>query len=175
MQSITTTTRPQDDATPHAFHGHLRSGAAQREAAALACARQRQSGPRIPMSTRMRTRTTTAPCGAGSSPLCSSSVLRGLLAVSCVVSGIHASAGAGGVGEGLLSGLVHRAVGDGPTGPESPDTQSDFTKRKWCLIVIFVGLLVVLIFGVMLSAWCCKGHSRTHVAAHATYARAVAV
>ncbi|KAJ7279490.1 hypothetical protein C8J57DRAFT_1303476 [Mycena rebaudengoi] len=80
--------------------------------------------------------------------------LAGLLAVSCVVSGMHTGASAGGVGEGWLSGLVRRAVDDGPTGP---NTESDFTKRKLYLIVIFVGLLVVLILGVMLSAWCCKG------------------
>ncbi|KAJ7070390.1 hypothetical protein B0H15DRAFT_114745 [Mycena belliarum] len=51
--------------------------------------------------------------------------------------------------EGLFQ--VKRAV-DG-----SGSSESDFTKRKLYLIVIFVGLLVVVILAVMLSAWCCKG------------------
>ncbi|KAJ7249318.1 hypothetical protein C8J57DRAFT_1668834 [Mycena rebaudengoi] len=53
--------------------------------------------------------------------------LAGLLAISCVVSGMHMGASAGGVGEGWLSGLVRRVVDDGPAGP---NTESDFTKRK---------------------------------------------
>jgi hypothetical protein len=62
------------------------------------------------------------------------------------------------------------------------------------LIIIFVGLVVVIILGIMLSAWCCRGKHRTNVpysgvssiiiiqahlktlfAALATYALAVAV
>jgi len=51
-----------------------------------------------------------------------------------------------------MDGLVARAVSDTTTG-----TESTFTKHKLYLIVIFVGLLVVVILAVMLSAWCCKG------------------
>ncbi|KAJ7443576.1 hypothetical protein FB451DRAFT_1568660, partial [Mycena latifolia] len=57
----------------------------------------------------------------------------------------------------IVGGLfqVKRAgTGDGSG---STDSESAFTKHKLYLIVIFVGLLVVLILGVMLSAWCCKG------------------
>ncbi|KAF9490967.1 hypothetical protein BDN71DRAFT_1453638 [Pleurotus eryngii] len=34
--------------------------------------------------------------------------------------------------------------------------ESAFTRNKLYLIVLFVGLLVVIILGIMLSAWCCK-------------------
>ncbi|KAL1659145.1 hypothetical protein GGF50DRAFT_65889 [Schizophyllum commune] len=37
------------------------------------------------------------------------------------------------------------------------DSGSTFTDHKYYLIVIFVGLVVVIILGIMLSAWCCKG------------------
>ncbi|KAL1677136.1 hypothetical protein EV122DRAFT_279409 [Schizophyllum commune] len=36
------------------------------------------------------------------------------------------------------------------------DSGSTFTDHKYYLIVIFVGLVVVIILGIMLSAWCCK-------------------
>ncbi|KAJ7757986.1 hypothetical protein B0H16DRAFT_1527762 [Mycena metata] len=56
----------------------------------------------------------------------------------------------------MLEGLfqVKRAV-DG--GDSTGSTGSTFTKHKLYLIVVFVGLFVVLVLGVMLSAWCCKG------------------
>jgi len=34
---------------------------------------------------------------------------------------------------------------------------STFTNNKLYLIIIFVGLVLVLILGIMLSAWCCRG------------------
>jgi len=49
-----------------------------------------------------------------------------------------------------MGGLAKRATGDGAqNGP--------LVNRKLYLIIIFVGLLVVVILAVMLSAWCCKG------------------
>ncbi|KAJ7442034.1 hypothetical protein FB451DRAFT_1440779 [Mycena latifolia] len=57
----------------------------------------------------------------------------------------------------IIGGLfqVKRTVtGDGSG---STNSESAFTKHKLYLIVIFIGLLVVIILGVMLSAWCCKG------------------
>ncbi|KAF8839234.1 hypothetical protein BDN67DRAFT_970375, partial [Paxillus ammoniavirescens] len=36
-------------------------------------------------------------------------------------------------------------------------TSSSFTNNKLYLIIIFVGLLLVLVAGIMLSFWCCKG------------------
>ncbi|KAJ7458731.1 hypothetical protein B0H11DRAFT_2317459 [Mycena galericulata] len=53
----------------------------------------------------------------------------------------------------LIDGVLHvkRAVtGSGSGG-------SSFTRRKLYLIVVFVGLFVVLVLAVMLSAWCCRG------------------
>lgn len=47
--------------------------------------------------------------------------------------------------------LVKRATGT------TTGNGGTFTHNKLYLIVIFVGLLVVLVLGVMLSAWCCKG------------------
>ncbi|CAE6523963.1 unnamed protein product [Rhizoctonia solani] len=38
----------------------------------------------------------------------------------------------------------------------SSSGDTPFVKNKLYLIVIFVGLLVVLILAIMLSAWCCK-------------------
>ncbi|KAJ6535055.1 hypothetical protein B0H19DRAFT_1184817 [Mycena capillaripes] len=57
----------------------------------------------------------------------------------------------------MIEGLFHvkRAV-DGGSGSGS-GTESAFTKHKLYLIVVFVGLVVVVILGVMLSAWCCRG------------------
>ncbi|KAJ6600457.1 hypothetical protein DFH09DRAFT_1271278 [Mycena vulgaris] len=56
----------------------------------------------------------------------------------------------------IVEGLFHvkRAVnGDG----SNSGTESAFTKNKLYLVVVFVGLFVVVILAVMLSAWCCKG------------------
>ncbi|KAL1743652.1 hypothetical protein HDZ31DRAFT_64843 [Schizophyllum fasciatum] len=50
-----------------------------------------------------------------------------------------------------MSGLMSRQT----TG-ESNDNSDTFTDHKYYLIVIFVGLFVVIILGIMLSAWCCK-------------------
>ncbi|KDQ23568.1 hypothetical protein PLEOSDRAFT_1086076 [Pleurotus ostreatus PC15] len=36
--------------------------------------------------------------------------------------------------------------------------ESAFTKHKLYLIVVFVGLFVVLILGILLSVWCCERH-----------------
>lgn len=41
--------------------------------------------------------------------------------------------------------------------------ESAFTRNKLYLIVIFVGLLVVVILAIMLSAWCCKGMLMSHL------------
>ncbi|KAF9037016.1 hypothetical protein BDZ89DRAFT_1061713 [Hymenopellis radicata] len=46
--------------------------------------------------------------------------------------------------------IFSRAVDDGTNSGNS------FTDNKLYLIVIFVGLFVVLILGICLSAWCCK-------------------
>jgi len=48
-------------------------------------------------------------------------------------------------------GLVARALNN------TTNNGDTFTKNKLYLIVIFVGVLVVIILAVMLSAWCCKG------------------
>ncbi|KAJ7641862.1 hypothetical protein FB45DRAFT_901190 [Roridomyces roridus] len=55
----------------------------------------------------------------------------------------------------LLQGLFHakRAV----DGTDSGNSGSPFTRNHLYLIVVFVGLLVVVILAVMLSAWCCRG------------------
>lgn len=47
--------------------------------------------------------------------------------------------------------LVGRAVGDGTT------NNGTFVHNKLYLIVIFVGLFVVVILAICLSAWCCRG------------------
>jgi len=39
----------------------------------------------------------------------------------------------------------------------SSGQQSSFTSKKLYLIIVFVGLFLVLIAAVMLSAWCCRG------------------
>ncbi|KAJ7279492.1 hypothetical protein C8J57DRAFT_1570241, partial [Mycena rebaudengoi] len=60
---------------------------------------------------------------------------------------------------------THTTTSSAPTTPcgacSSPRCSSSSASpgcsRSIYLIVIFVGLLVVLILGVMLSAWCCKG------------------
>ncbi|KAJ7127962.1 hypothetical protein C8R44DRAFT_873732 [Mycena epipterygia] len=75
-------------------------------------------------------------------------VLSGLAALFC-----FSMADPGEIIEGIFH--VKRAVtGDG-TG--STGTESSFTKHKLYLIVVFVGLFVVLVLAVMLSAWCCRG------------------
>ncbi|KAJ7302463.1 hypothetical protein DFH08DRAFT_905312 [Mycena albidolilacea] len=80
--------------------------------------------------------------------------LFGVGALMCVLGGHMADPGE------MVEGLFHvkRAVdGDGSGSGSGSGTESSFTKHKLYLIVIFVGLLVVVILGVMLSAWCCKG------------------
>lgn len=48
-----------------------------------------------------------------------------------------------------LGGLVKRQY--------AQQEESGFVRNKLYLIVIFVGLFLVLVAGIMLSAWCCKG------------------
>ncbi|EGN97555.1 hypothetical protein SERLA73DRAFT_184303 [Serpula lacrymans var. lacrymans S7.3] len=56
---------------------------------------------------------------------------------------------------------VWGVLGMGSGGPlakrQSSTNQSSFTQNKLYLIVVFVGLFLVLIAGIMLSAWCCRG------------------
>ncbi|KAJ7110733.1 hypothetical protein C8R43DRAFT_1139298 [Mycena crocata] len=73
--------------------------------------------------------------------------LSGVLALYCLLG--NGMADPGEIIEGLFA--VKRAV-DG-----DPNSESAFTKNKLYLIVIFVGLLVVVILAIMLSAWCCRG------------------
>ncbi|KAJ7782236.1 hypothetical protein DFH07DRAFT_317812 [Mycena maculata] len=77
-------------------------------------------------------------------------LLAGLVALFCVLDDPF---GMNGIVEGLLH--VKRAVTGDDSG--SGSTESAFTKHKLYLIVVFVGLLVVLVLAVMLSAWCCRG------------------
>ncbi|PPQ80013.1 hypothetical protein CVT24_003848 [Panaeolus cyanescens] len=51
-----------------------------------------------------------------------------------------------------LVSIFGRAVADGANGNDNT-----FVNRKLYLIIIFVGLVLVVIAGIMLSAWCCKG------------------
>ncbi|KAF8183669.1 hypothetical protein BJ912DRAFT_545355 [Pholiota molesta] len=74
-------------------------------------------------------------------------LLGGLLAFSC--------ASGHGAGEWGLDTLMSRAIGDTTSG--STGSGSTFVNRKLYLIIVFVGLLVVVILAVMLSAWCCRG------------------
>ncbi|KIK56490.1 hypothetical protein GYMLUDRAFT_782470 [Collybiopsis luxurians FD-317 M1] len=69
--------------------------------------------------------------------------LGALFAVSCFLDAF--------VGEGIGGGLLKRATDGSGSGNDS------FVNRKFYLIVIFVGLLVVVILGICLSAWCCRG------------------
>ncbi|EFI26547.1 hypothetical protein CC1G_15760 [Coprinopsis cinerea okayama7 len=68
--------------------------------------------------------------------------------------------GPGGDGLGLGGGVADwgialaQEVGSTSTGSGG---DSPFTSQKLYLIVIFVGLFVVLVLGIMLSVWCCKG------------------
>lgn len=50
-----------------------------------------------------------------------------------------------------LGGLLKRAPGD-PQNDNGP-----LIDRKYYLIIVFVGLFIVVILGIMLSAWCCRG------------------
>jgi len=54
--------------------------------------------------------------------------------------------------EGAGSWFIKRATQAAGSAEDSP-----FIKNKLWLIVLIVGLFLVLIAGVMLSAWCCKG------------------
>ncbi|ESK89019.1 hypothetical protein Moror_13138 [Moniliophthora roreri MCA 2997] len=65
--------------------------------------------------------------------------IAGLFAVSC----FYDMSEVIGLGAG---GLAKRATGD----------ENSFVDRKYYLIVIFIGLVVVVILGIMLSFWCCK-------------------
>ncbi|KAI9566617.1 hypothetical protein HD554DRAFT_2115099 [Boletus coccyginus] len=59
-----------------------------------------------------------------------------------------------------LYGLVNLGAGvsDSPLGKrQSSSGESSFTQDKLYLIVVFVGLFLVLIAGIMLSYWCCRG------------------
>ncbi|KAL0572315.1 hypothetical protein V5O48_009637 [Marasmius crinis-equi] len=49
-------------------------------------------------------------------------------------------------------GLVKRATGD-----TAGNGNNAFVNKKYYLIVIFIGLVIVLILGICLSVWCCKG------------------
>ncbi|KAF8068085.1 hypothetical protein FPV67DRAFT_1171587 [Lyophyllum atratum] len=51
-----------------------------------------------------------------------------------------------------VDGLTKRATGDATGG-----NGGTFTQNKLYLIVVFVGLFVVILLGIMLSAWCCRG------------------
>ncbi|KAJ6506726.1 hypothetical protein C8R45DRAFT_510389 [Mycena sanguinolenta] len=81
-------------------------------------------------------------------------VLSGLVALFCFLGDNVTSADPTEIIEGLFH--AKRALGGG-SDSGSGSTGSSFTKHKLYLIVIFVGLFVVVILGVMLSAWCCKG------------------
>jgi len=59
--------------------------------------------------------------------------------------------GEGGVFD-TINGLTKRALGDSTTG-----NGSLFVKNKLYLIIIIVGIVGVIILGIMLSAWCCRG------------------
>ncbi|KAJ7616166.1 hypothetical protein DFH06DRAFT_1239312 [Mycena polygramma] len=75
--------------------------------------------------------------------------LAGLFALFCFLGDAFADPGE------MMESLFHlkRAV-DGDSGS---GTESTFTKNKLYLIVVFVGLFVVVILAIMLSAWCCRG------------------
>jgi len=58
---------------------------------------------------------------------------------------------------GALFGLGADGLTRRSTGATTSSNSGPFVNHKLYLIVIFVGLLVVIILGIMLSAWCCKG------------------
>lgn len=60
--------------------------------------------------------------------------------------------GAEGVWESVV-GLVKRAT----SSTTSTSSSSPFVQNKLYLIVAIVGFVVVVILGIMLSAWCCRG------------------
>ncbi|KAF8989447.1 hypothetical protein BDQ17DRAFT_462913 [Cyathus striatus] len=76
-------------------------------------------------------------------------LLFGVLAVTCFVHASSIDWSALFTWDGMGEGLVRRAA-DGTT-------DGAFTNRKLYLIIVFVGLFVVVILGIMLSAWCCRG------------------
>lgn len=59
----------------------------------------------------------------------------------------HPMEGTPGFWDSISGGLLKRAAGDA----------QPFVDRKYYLIIVFVGLFLVLILGIMLSAWCCRG------------------
>ncbi|KAJ3716018.1 hypothetical protein FB446DRAFT_742710 [Lentinula raphanica] len=65
--------------------------------------------------------------------------LGGLLVLSCISAGLSGVEGA--------DGLLKRATDDNGT----------FVNNKLYLIIVFVGLFLVVILGICLSAWCCRG------------------
>ncbi|KIM71215.1 hypothetical protein PILCRDRAFT_758934 [Piloderma croceum F 1598] len=76
----------------------------------------------------------------------------GIILISC----IHdlATLGVFGGDDGVL-GLAKRALGARDT--SGTDSGSSFVNNKLYLIVVLVGLFLVLVFAIMLSAWCCRG------------------
>jgi len=72
-----------------------------------------------------------------------------------LISCIHdlASLGVFGADDGVL-GLAKRALGARDT--SGTDNGSSFVNNKLYLIIVFVGLFLVLVFAIMLSAWCCR-------------------
>lgn len=74
--------------------------------------------------------------------------LLAFLALSCAYS---AGDLFGTLGTGIAGDLARRATGDTTT------NNGPFIDRKLYLIIIFVGIVVVIILGIMLSAWCCRG------------------
>ncbi|CEL57446.1 hypothetical protein RSOLAG1IB_02185 [Rhizoctonia solani AG-1 IB] len=54
-------------------------------------------------------------------------------------------------------GMSDLATDVGSTLWKRQSQESSFVKNKLYLIVIFVGLFLCLVLGILLSAWCCKG------------------
>ncbi|KAE9397520.1 hypothetical protein BT96DRAFT_71295 [Gymnopus androsaceus JB14] len=69
--------------------------------------------------------------------------LGALVALSCVLDTFFGGEGAGG--------LLKRATGSTTSG------SGTFVNHKLYLIIVFVGLFLVVILGICLSAWCCRG------------------
>lgn len=67
------------------------------------------------------------------------------------------SIGADESSQSAMAQLVGRAAEAVSAATGADGSGSGFVDRKLYLIIIFVGLVVVVIFGIMLSAWCCKG------------------
>ncbi|KAF5376774.1 hypothetical protein D9757_009491 [Collybiopsis confluens] len=70
------------------------------------------------------------------------------LAVLCILDGL--------LDGGISGGLLRRATDGTNSGNDS------FVNNKFYLIVIFVGLFVVIMLAICLSAWCCKGNTTNH-------------